>query len=100
MLIIYSQHITNRLQYITETLLGDGIELTNNKEHFILHIGAKINYSSETIDSNAFQIIPHGLLFETEIKEQQINCFEWNGLKAFFKTNGDIPFDIFAASFY
>ena len=26
--------------------------------------------------------------------------FEWNGLKAFFKTGWDIPFDIFAASFY
>jgi len=100
MLLIYTQHITSRLQYITKTLLGDAIELTNNKEYFIQHSGAKINYSSEAIDSKAFQIIPHGLLFEKEIKEQQINCFEWNGLKAFFATNGDIPFDIFAASFY
>jgi len=99
-LILYSQHITPRLQYIAKTLLGDAIELTNNKEHFIQHSGAKINYSSETIDSKAFQVIPYGLLFEIEIKEQSIDCFEWNGLKAFFKTDGDIPFDIFAASFY
>ena len=99
-MILYSQHITSRLQYIAKTLLGDAIELTNNKEYFIQYNGAKISYSSETIDCITFQIIPHGLLFETEIKEQSIDCFEWNGLKAFFKTDGDIPFDIFAASFY
>lgn len=100
MLLIYAQNISSRLQYITKTLLGDAIELTNNKEYFIQYSGTKINYSSETIDSNAFQIIPHGLLFETEIKEQSIDCFEWNGLKAFFKTDADIPFDLFAAGFY
>ena len=99
-LLIYSENITARLQYITKTLLGDAIELTNNKEHFIQYSGVKINYSSESFDSNAFKIVPHGLLFETEIKEQTINCFEWNGLKVFFKTNGDIPFDIFSAAFY
>ena len=100
MLLIYTQNITARLQYITKTLLGDAFELTNNKEQFIQYPGTKINYSSETIDSKAFQIIPHGLLFETEIKQQDTNCFKWNGLKAFFATDGDIPFDIFAASFY
>jgi hypothetical protein len=40
------------------------------------------------------------LLFETGIKEQPIDAFEVNGHKAFFKTGGDLPFDIFAASFY
>ena len=40
------------------------------------------------------------LLFENKITEQSIECFEVNGNKAFFKTEGDFPFDIFAASFY
>ena len=99
-LLIYTQNITSRLQYITKTLLGDAIELTNNKEQFILHAGIKINYSAERIDPKELWIQPHNLLFEREIKEQQIDCFEWNGLKVFFKTNADLPFDIFAASFY
>ena len=99
-LLIYTQNITSRLHYITKTLLGDAIELTNNKEQFILHAGLKINYSAERIDPEELWIQPHRLLFETEIKEQQIDCFKWNGLKAFFATDGDIPFDIFAASFY
>jgi hypothetical protein len=34
------------------------------------------------------------------IKEQNISCFGVNGHKAFFKVEGDFPFDIFAASFY
>lgn len=100
MVLIYSQHITARLQYITKTLFGEQFALTDSKEKFIEHSGAKINYSSESIDSTAFQITPHSLLFETEIKQQEINCFNWNGLKVFFKTTGDIPFDIFAAAFY
>lgn len=100
MILIYSQHITSRLHYITKTLFGEQFALTDSKEKFIEHSGAKINYSSESIDSTAFQITPHSLLFETEIKQQEINCFNWNGLKVFFKTTGDIPFDIFAASFY
>jgi hypothetical protein len=40
------------------------------------------------------------LHFEDSIKEQNISCFEHNGFKEFFKTTGDYPFDIFAASFY
>ena len=100
MLLIYSQHITPRLQYITQTLLGDEIVLTDSKEKFLQYQGTKINYSNLTIDLTEFRIAPHSLLFETGIKDQSVDCFEWNGLKSFFKTNGDIPFDIFAASFY
>lgn len=80
--------------------MGEKVILTDSKEEFIDHNGAKINYSDKPIDHEEFQIKPHNLLFETEIKQQEINCFEWNGLKVFFKTTGDIPFDIFAAAFY
>ena len=45
-------------------------------------------------------IKPHSLLFERDIKQQAIECFEVNNQKIFFKTEGDFPFDIFAASFY
>ena len=34
------------------------------------------------------------------LKPIDTTCFEWNGLKAFFKTNGSIPFDVLSASFY
>jgi hypothetical protein len=100
LLLIYSHHISARLEYIAKTLLGENIAFTDSKEKFEDHNGTKINYSNKTIDYTEFRIAPHGLLFETTIQEQRINCFEWNDLKVFFKTNGDIPFDIFAAAFY
>jgi hypothetical protein len=39
-------------------------------------------------------------LFENSVTVRQISCFDIKGFKAFFKTEGDYPFDIFAASFY
>ena len=44
--------------------------------------------------------MPHSLLFENKIIEQPIQCFDANGRKAFFISDSDFPFDIFAASFY
>jgi len=97
---IYTTHITERIQYIVDTLFGDKALLTNIKENVLQHKGLKINYSFEPFDDEAFSISPAGLLFEEGIRQQNIACFEWDHLKAFFKTEGDIPFDIFAASFY
>jgi hypothetical protein len=39
-------------------------------------------------------------LFEDSIKKQNISCFKLNDITAFFKSEGDYPFDIFAAVFY
>jgi hypothetical protein len=99
-LLIYTNHITQRFQYITHTLLGNNILLTDSKEALLVHVDLKINYSTERLDDDALWINPSGLLVETGISKQYIDCFEWNKLKVFFKTEGDIPFDIFAASFY
>ncbi len=103
-LLLYSHIITPRLQYVAEfigsELSAEPFQLTTDKELFRNFPGAKINYSSEKICSEEFWLKPHSLLSETGIKQQSIECFETNGQKAFFKTDGDFPFDIFAASFY
>lgn len=100
MLLIYTTHITQRLQYITHTLMGNNVLLTDSKEALSAHIDPKINYSTERFNDDALWIYPSGLLTETGISKQNVDCFEWNKVKTFFKTDGDIPFDIFAASFY
>lgn len=64
------------------------------------YTGLRINYSEEKIASEEYRIIPHSLLFENKIVPQQIDGFTWDGYPVFFKTNGDLPFDILAASFY
>src|SRR5204862_6117071 len=54
----------------------------------------------EKISEDEYWLQPHSLLFEKDIKQQLIKCFDTDGQKAFFKTEGDFSFDIFAAVFY
>ena len=103
-MIVFSHTITPRLRYILDFIgketIGRPFQGINDIEIFRQHTGPKINYSKERITESEFRIKNTELLFEKEIREQIIECFEANDYKAFFKTEGDFPFDIFAASFY
>ena len=103
-MIVYTNKITPRLQYITDfigkEIIGEAFQLTTDSFYFNDHAGTKINYSNTRINNEELRINNCSLLFEDSIKEQNISCFDINGFKAFFKTEGDYPFDIFAASFY
>lgn len=110
-MILYCHTITPRLQYITDfigkEIFGKPIELTTEAGVFSSYVGPKINYSHTRINNEeparpagGLRIKNCSLLFENSIKEQSISCFETNDFKTFFKTDGDYPFDIFAASFY
>ena len=103
-LLIYCPHITPRLNYIVSfinhELFDRPAELTGDRSRFDAYQGARLNYSDQDTDPNAFYIRPVPLLFETGISHQTIYCFELNFHKAFYATEGDFPFDIFAASFY
>src|SRR6478672_1120049 len=102
--ILYSPQISPRLNYISDffsaQISGEPIVITTDIHEFKNTDAVRINYTETKIDENEISIYPHSLLFEEGIQLQLIECFEWNGLKAFFKTQGDVPFDIFAASFY
>jgi hypothetical protein len=74
--------------------------LTSDKEEFIRYTAGKINYSPEGIVENELWISNTELLFEKGIREQQPGVFNQDGNKFFFKTGGDLGFDIFAASFF
>lgn len=93
------------MNYVLKTLLQDGLglnyQLTHNENEFEQFDGAKIRYSRKRF-LNAITIEPHAILTEFGIKDYYIQVksdpvFE----KTFFQTqNGDIPFDIFGASFW
>lgn len=105
MLLIYSHISSPRLLYIShfifKELLGLDFAITVDSEFFKNQGGAKINYSDAAIDDRSIWIKNRTLLFEELIIPQTISCFDWNGLKAFYRSgSGDFPFDIFAASFY
>lgn len=103
-MIIFSHTVTARLEYISgfigREIFGQQPLLTNDPGEFNQYEGPRINYSHSRISSRECRITPHSLLQETGIGAQPINCFKWGNLPAFFPTTGDIPFDIFAASFY
>ena len=103
MLLIYAPNHSNRLNYIASIFsdaLGIKHLVNNNKDEFISYTGPRINYSPTPISDLEIHIIPCSLLFEIEIKDQHIECFNWNKTIAFFKTENAFGFDVFAAAFY
>ena len=102
--IVFTNTITPRLQYILDfigkEITGEAFKITTDATIFRQYPGPRINYSDKKITDPEFRIQNSELLFETAITKQIIECFEINNYKAFFKTEGDFPFDIFAASFY
>lgn len=104
-LLIYTPHITSRIEYTTALLFGTigglMVQCTQDKSAFINTPNCfKINYSAESVCSQELWIQPHGLLEQAQIVQQQMLVTQWNGMPAFFGTNGHLPFDLLAASFY
>lgn len=103
-MLFYSPIHTPRVQYITDFIgretASSPFELTSDRDLFIRSQEPKINYSPERITAEEYWVLPAGLLYEKTITSQVIECFDNNGQPAFFRTAGDWPFDIFAASFY
>ena len=103
-MILLAHTITNRLKYIAEIIgqhaTGQSFILTTNQEEFATYRGAKINYTNTRLSPTECWIVPHALLFEHGISQQHTALSSQNELKILFVTDGDLPFDIFAASFY
>ncbi len=105
-LLIFSNKEAPRLSYILNLLFnelaGISYNLTCDRKEFNNFKGPKINYSIDQVNDKSVWIIPHALLFEDSIREQELDIREWDNIKIFFLTSGkcDLPFDIFAASFY
>jgi len=102
--IVFSNTITPRLLYILDFIAkeinGEPFQVFTDATEFRNYSGPKINYSNERITAAEFFLRPHTILFEKNIQLQSVDCFDVNGTKAFFKTEGDFAFDIFAAAFY
>lgn len=100
---IYSREDSPRLRYIAGIILGDILglpwEIVTDRRKLGKH--PVISYADEEIPG-AFRISPVNILFEHGVRLQEIIVSNWMGLPVFFQTNpgSDIPFDIFASSFY
>jgi hypothetical protein len=87
------------------TLLGEGLGLkvgiTSNPAEFAIGQGAKINYSDRQF-AGALQVRPHSILFDHGIRDYHLQVSGHEAFaKIFFRSSGgDLPFDLFAASFW
>ncbi len=104
-ILVFSPKVTNRLRYILEEILermlGLQLEITGDQAHFRDYEGAKLNYSSRRFDKELF-FYASPLLFERRVKPQRIKMDLYKEVPTFFisKSNSDLPYDLFAASFY
>lgn len=103
-LFIYITESNPRIEYLFNYVFNDYLQLDTeiiisknaqfNPDDFIVSYGK--HHSSSKIHFEA-----HNLLFENEIKPQQIDVFEHNQHPVLFKVdNGILPFDPFAMIFY
>lgn len=105
MIVVYTSKITPRLKYIFKhvfnRMLHVEMKLTSTIEEFIAHNGPKINYSKTPL-STEFFVRSHDLLFEQGINDIDVRLSDWEEVTCFFPTGkrSEIPYDIFAASFY
>ncbi len=100
---IFTNKIVPRLEYVATIIMGDILglkwEVVDDKRKLGKY--PVINYSSDNIPGS-FRIDPDPLLFEKGVSQREIITDTWLNLPIFFLTpdSSDIPFDIFAASFY
>ncbi|PTM09817.1 MAG: hypothetical protein DA407_04960 [Bacteroidetes bacterium] len=105
MLLVYTHKITPRLNYIFKQvctrILGIPVSFTSQVETFIAHDSLKMSYSAQQL-GNEFHIKSHAILFEQGLSDVDIHMHNWDETKCFFYNGdkSDIPYDIFAASFY
>ena len=105
MLLVYSHKITPRLKYsfkhICKRILGVDVGFTSKVEDFIAHDSIKMSYTKQPLSNEMF-VRSNELLFEHGLSDIDISVQQWDNTKGFFATGerSDLPFDIFAASFY
>lgn len=99
-MIILTGKLSPRIEYIfrfvLESVLGYSIKFNEAPETG----EAVLAYADLPQETNCIHIVPHGLLTEEDIRAQEITMSNWDELPVFFQTGGQIPFDLFAASFY
>jgi hypothetical protein len=105
MILIYSEEITPRIEFVTRLIFTKihrvEVSFTTNPAEFLYSELPKINYSQTKFD-NEIYLKPHGLLSQSTLEKVVVKPFEYNNSTVFFESSPDsvFPFDPFAASFY
>jgi len=105
-LLVYTHKRSARLMYVLDfvfhRILGYKLKVLTQWDAFEAEETIlKINYSSKE-SAEVYTVYPLDLLFETDLFEQPIHLLEWESIPIIYGHNykSQIPFDLFAASFY
>ena len=101
---LYTPQLTPRFKWAAKVFFKNAMRLElviyTSEEAFAKAEGIKVNYSPE-MRKDAFNISPHGLLWEHELSDQEFYTSDWEGMPIFCQRQiGDLPFDPLAAAFY
>lgn len=105
MLLIYTPKVTPRIIYVFKHvcthILGLNLKFTSKIEEFIAHEGVKFSYGKKRLGNELF-VQNVDLLLDQGLGDVVVKVQKWGETKCFFAAseNSDIPFDIFAASFF
>jgi hypothetical protein len=105
MLLIYTEKLSPRINYVFRqvcgNILGFEVGFTSKIEEFIAHEGMKLSYGKQKMGNELF-VQQADLLTEQGFSDIEIKISKWGDIPCFFRVSeqSDIPFDIFAASFY
>lgn len=99
-LLIYAEQGGPRFSYMVALLFGEKAAITQREDLFIQFNGPRLQYIAAKKFGEPMHIQPRGLVFESDIHPVSVVCTQWEGYPIFFSGSGDIPFDIFSASFY
>jgi len=104
MISIYTTQQSPRFRWASkvffERAMGVPFQVFTELEAFELSEGFKVNYSPTPIE-HTFQILPHKLIWEQDIVEQEFYVSNWEGIPTLCQRQiGDLPFDPLAATFF
>lgn len=103
MISVFAETATPRLHYVCEVLLRRGLAhdftIYTDRTEFDSSDGIKFNYSQLRIVAD-LHIWPAGLIEQNSIETLIPNAGTWDELPTLFPSAGDLPFDLFSASFY
>ncbi|QXP72496.1 hypothetical protein H0I31_01990 [Tenacibaculum sp. AHE15PA] len=105
MILIYTHKITPRVRYVFKhiftRILQIPIDFTGKVEEFVAYNGPKFSYTNVALGKEFF-VKSNELLFQQGVKDFEVIFKKWDDIPCFFPTDeqSEIPFDIFAASFY
>lgn len=103
-LLVYTPLITPRIKYIFNFIFKDilrtDLEISQDLSAYLRANGPKFCYGRQPVDQNLF-FRSSGLLTDQKIAVQRIGTTSFGDQKVPFPVEGgQLPFDIFAASFY